>query len=267
MARGRVAQLVDRLHDGVQRRVVADGRVGAAQVVVDGARQPHNRDVVLLCEDVGTGQRAVAADDHQCVDAGRHHVLIGRLASLCRHELLAAGRLEDCAALLDDVADAAGFEFDDFIEHKALVATHNALDREALEDGRAGDRADCCIHAGGVASRGENADTIDASHNCRSWIVKPPKDSDIFSIFSKTGPLCRPLAAKKGPPDGREGLFCETKRRRCTKVSSRSSAPAAASRRVIWLSRLRSSEFRPPGWSRPSAPPRAPAASWCCRRP
>lgn len=33
---------VDHLHDAVQRRVGADGHVGAAEVVVDGAHQPHD---------------------------------------------------------------------------------------------------------------------------------------------------------------------------------------------------------------------------------
>ena len=61
VARSRVAQLVDRLHDRIQRRVVADRRVGAAQVVVDGAGQSYDRYVVFLRENAGARQRAVAA--------------------------------------------------------------------------------------------------------------------------------------------------------------------------------------------------------------
>ena len=104
VARSRVAQLVHRLHDGVERRVVADGGVGAAQVVVDGAGQPHDRHVVFAGEDRGARERAVAADDHQGVDAGGRHVFVGRAASFGGFELTAACGLEHRAALLYDVA-------------------------------------------------------------------------------------------------------------------------------------------------------------------
>ncbi len=39
---------IDYLHDAVQRRVSSDGHVGAAEVVVDGAHEPHDVQVVVL---------------------------------------------------------------------------------------------------------------------------------------------------------------------------------------------------------------------------
>ena len=62
VARRRVAQLIDGLHDRIERRVVADRRVRAAQVVVDRSGKPDDRNVVLLGEDFGACQRTVAAD-------------------------------------------------------------------------------------------------------------------------------------------------------------------------------------------------------------
>ena len=81
----------------------ADGRVGAVEVVVDGAWQTDYGQVELIGEDTGTRQRAVAADYHECVDAVLAQGVIGELAPLGGAEFLAAGGLEDCAAALYDV--------------------------------------------------------------------------------------------------------------------------------------------------------------------
>ena len=45
MALGRIANAVYALHDGIQGCVVADGGVGAIEVVVDGTRQANTADV------------------------------------------------------------------------------------------------------------------------------------------------------------------------------------------------------------------------------
>ena len=63
VARRRVAEFIDRFDDRIERRVVADRRVGAAQIVVDGAGKSHDRHVVFLGEDAGARERTVAADD------------------------------------------------------------------------------------------------------------------------------------------------------------------------------------------------------------
>lgn len=186
MARRRVAEFVDGLHDRVQGRVVSDGRVGSAEVVVDRAGKPDDRDVVLLGEETGSGERTVASDDHQGIDACGDHVVMGLFAAFGGHELLASGRFENRAAQLDDVADALRLELHDFVEYKTLVSAHDTLDGESVEDGASRDGADCGIHAGGVASGGQDADTFDSSHTHISLKTKPVKVSDFFSIFQKS---------------------------------------------------------------------------------
>ena len=187
MARRRVAEFVDGLHDRVQGRVVSDGRIGPSEVVVDRAGKPDDRDVVLLGEETGSGERTVASDDHQGIDACGDHVVMGLFAAFGGHELLASGRFEDRAAQLDDVADALRLELHDFVEYKTLVSAHDTLDGESVEDGASRDGADCGIHAGGVASGGQDADTFDSSHTHISLKTKPAKVSDFFSIFQKSG--------------------------------------------------------------------------------
>ena len=50
MRGGGVADLVHGGDDGVQRRVVADGEVGAIEVVINRAREPYDGDVELFGE-------------------------------------------------------------------------------------------------------------------------------------------------------------------------------------------------------------------------
>ncbi len=159
----RVAQFVHRLHDRVQRRVVAYRRVGAAQVVVDRSGKAHDRDIVLLGEYARAGQRAVAADHHQRRDACGDHVVVGRLAALGGGELLAARRLEDRAALLYDVADTLRLESMISL-NQGLVSAHDSLHRESVVDRAPRHRAYCGVHAGRVAARRQDADTFDSGH-------------------------------------------------------------------------------------------------------
>ena len=161
MAGGGVADFVGALHNGVQRRVVADGGVGAVQVVVDGAGQADHREVELVGKDARAGERAVAADDDDGVDAVAACHVVGQLAAFGGLELLAARRLEDGAAALDDVGDVLGVEVNDFVGDEAAVAAVNALDLETVENCGAGDRADGGVHSRRIASRGEDADGLD----------------------------------------------------------------------------------------------------------
>ena len=66
---------------------------------------------------------------------------------------------------LDDIAYALGFELYDLVVYETFVSAHDSLYRKAVIDCAAGYRTYCRIHAGGVASRCENADAFAASHS------------------------------------------------------------------------------------------------------
>ncbi len=150
-----VADLVDALHDGVEGCVVADGGVCAEEVVVDGAGEADDGEVELVGEDAGAGERAVAADYHERVDAVAAQCVIGELSSFGGLELLATGGLEYGAAALYDVGDVGCGELDDFVGHQPAVSAVYAFDFESGEYGRACDGADRRVHAGGVTSGGQ----------------------------------------------------------------------------------------------------------------
>ena len=166
VAGSRVAQLVDGVDDGIQGRVVTDGLVGAVQIVVDGARKSYDGNVILVGEDLRARKRTVAADYDQRVDTCGLHVLVCLAAALLRTELLAAGSLEDGAALLYDVAHALRLELHDLVGDQTVVAAHDALDLITVVDGGSSDGTDGRIHTGGVAARSENTDTFDSHNSC-----------------------------------------------------------------------------------------------------
>ncbi len=160
----RIAYLVDGIDYRIERRIVTYRRVGAAEVVVDRTGQSDDRYIVLLGEDARTGQRSVAADDNQRIDACRTHVVIGRLAPLGRGELLAARRFQDRAALLYDIAHAARGKVLDLVIYQAVVSALDTLDAEFVVYSRSRHGTYRRIHAGGIAARGQNTDCLDCCH-------------------------------------------------------------------------------------------------------
>ena len=168
----RVAYAVHAFHDGVHRRVVADGGVGAVEVVVDGAGQTDAGEVVLHAEVAGAGERAVAADDHQGVDLLLLARLVGLRHALGGHELLRAGGLQDGAAAGDDAADILRGEGLHLTLYQTVVTAVDTLDVETVVDAGAGDGANGRVHAGCIATRGEDANRLDLCHNLLAVVCR-----------------------------------------------------------------------------------------------
>ena len=161
MARSGVTDFVHALHDGVEGGVVAYSGVGAVEVVVDGSGKAYDGEVVFVGEYARAGKGAVAAYHHQSVNLVAAQIVVGKLASFLSLELGAAGCLEYGSAHLYDVRYVLSLEFHYFVGYQAFVTAINAFDFESAENGRAGHGTDGSIHAGGVASGGEDADAFD----------------------------------------------------------------------------------------------------------
>ena len=102
----RVADLIDAVHDGVERRIVSDRGIRTVEVVVDGSRKSHAWDVILRGNDLGACKRAVSADDHEGVDSVGLYVLIRLCTAFLTHEVLAPRRTENRTSAVDRTADA-----------------------------------------------------------------------------------------------------------------------------------------------------------------
>jgi len=164
VARGGVAYLVDTLHYGVQRRVVAYGGVGAVQIIVDSAGQTDYGEVKFVGEYAGAGKRTVASYHHEGIDFVASDNIVGQLASFGCLEFHTTGRLEYGAALLYDIRYILGAEIHYFVGDKPAVAAIDTFYSQPAEYCRTGDGADCGIHTGGVASGSKYAYTLDFCH-------------------------------------------------------------------------------------------------------
>ena len=117
-------------------------------------------------------------------------------AALGRPEGVAAGRLEDRAAGLEDVGDALAVHLDEVAVAHARVAAADADDLEALGDGAAHGRPDAGVHAGRVAAGGEDADSLDVGHGGDRIRGQPPEGAkggrvrrSIRAVRSPAGPV------------------------------------------------------------------------------
>ena len=155
-----VSETVDSLDGGVGRGVVADGVVGADNVIVDGCRYADNADA-LLGKLLEAAERAVAADADNAVESQK--LARGRCALLTLYgaELFASCRIEHCAAAVYNVVDAVFIEPDKIAVDEPIESAPDADAVDAAVDGRADDRADGCVHTGRVAAGGEHADSLD----------------------------------------------------------------------------------------------------------
>ncbi len=103
--RGCVPDLVDSGYVSVDRRIEADGLVGAIHVVVYGRRHPGDCHIRHLAQRLRSPERAVPADDDQPFDVFGCQVPAGYLDHICILEIRATARVEYGPARMYDVAD------------------------------------------------------------------------------------------------------------------------------------------------------------------
>jgi hypothetical protein len=222
-------ELVDGVDDAVQRRVRADGHVGADHVVIDGADQsdddqggvgprgllgdgPLGGQLLNVlrpfpAELVGAGQGSVAADDDEVVDAVLQQVAGGGVAARVLTEGGAARGPDDGPALGEDRRHVGPPHLLDGAPavDGALPSLHDRVGRGAARQGGADYGAHRRVHSLGVAARGEDSDACGGLLGERVHVVpfhasggrpEGPLTSPLYStrvrLCSAQGPLIRP---------------------------------------------------------------------------
>ena len=148
----RVTDLVHTLDDGVKRRVITDCGVRAVKVIVNRAWQTDDRDVIFPGEILRPRKGSVASDNDQRVNSELHEIVVGLLASFHRHELLAAGGLQNRSAPLDGVADTFCRKFLEITVDETFVAAIDTHNLPSVVDRRAGHGPDGRIHSRSVST-------------------------------------------------------------------------------------------------------------------
>ena len=155
MAVCRVANFVNALNHRIAGRVVANGVVGAKQVVVDGPRNSDNGNRVFLKKFVGAGKGSVSANHHEAFNALCTKVGGGFGAAFRAAKGMASGGFQHGSALRKNVAHAFAVKRNKVRFDKAVVAAVDPKAFQAIETRGANHRANGGIHARRISSRGQ----------------------------------------------------------------------------------------------------------------
>ena len=151
---GGVADAVDHFHGGIQSGVVANGVIGAGDVIVNGARHANGENA-LAGQVPRAAEGAVTADDNYAVDAlfpADSRCLFHALGSI---ELRAAGSKQGRAAMLHNVGHAAHVHFLQVSIEQAVIAPHDAVNLHAKVQAGTDHCPHCRVHARSVAAAGQ----------------------------------------------------------------------------------------------------------------
>ncbi len=163
----RVADFVHGLYGRIDGRIESNGKISAEQVIVNRAGNTQDRNIgILLDEQVGAGERAVATNSDQGINVIINQVFIGLFAAFRRHKPLTASRFQDSAAAVNNITHVIGFQaFDRAVDH-ALITPHNTINMQVIIESITHDCPYGGIHAWCVATRSEYGNTFDIfSHN------------------------------------------------------------------------------------------------------
>ena len=148
-----IADLVDGLHSGIDGRIKADRVLGAGNIQIDSPGHADHVDAVVR-QRLGAAEGTVAADDHQAFDSVLQTVFRCPADALFCAHLLAAGRIENGAALLDCIGHIMRLHILDLLVDQALIALHDPLYLKAFCKSPPYNGADRCVHARRIAAAG-----------------------------------------------------------------------------------------------------------------
>ena len=130
----------------------------------------------MLRKRQGAAEGSVAAYGDHSVQTQELAGVCGLLLTGLRHELLAAGSIEDGAAAIDDVADAGVIHHKDIAVDQSIPAPTDSDTIDPAIACSSNNSTDCRVHSGSVAATGQNTDAfhsvghLDLSFNCNYWI-------------------------------------------------------------------------------------------------
>ena len=190
MALGGVAQLVDHLQCGIHGRIIANGVIGAGDIIVNGAGQTDHRDAAV-CQLTGTTVRAVTTNDHQSINAQLTALLCALILAFLGLELQAAGSVQNGAAGRNNVRHAAQVHLEALAVQQAIVAALNADHAITLVQARADHSAHGSVHARSITTACQHANRFDLLFHTRDslqFVLHLPMSS--CPLFNTAQMLC-----------------------------------------------------------------------------
>ena len=147
MRRGRVAQLVDGVHDGVKGSIYPDAHIGAIDVIVDTGRRADDRDAPVGQNFCAVQAAIPARHDHR-VDLGVVDLADGFALALRLAEFGAARGLQNGAAALEDTPHVASAQGTKIAVDQPLEPVFDPQNLDIVGQGGADYRPHKGVHAG-----------------------------------------------------------------------------------------------------------------------
>src|SRR5699024_4782926 len=152
-------QTVDGLGGHGDGGVEAEGVIHAIDVVVDGLRDPDDRDAVIM-QELRAPQGTITTDRDQRVDLMLREVGLDRVDLGLELIGVEPAGTENRAAVTNDAVDVSVvIKRDHAVFHQPLVAILEADDLDPRRPRGAHDTTDHCVQAGAIPTTGQNRDT------------------------------------------------------------------------------------------------------------
>ena len=176
--------VIDHLADPSESGVSSDGSVCAREIVVDGAHEAYDVEVLVRgnllhvelllrdelfeqrrpfsAEPVGTSERAITTADDKGINAVEYHVLGGRQTARALVKGHATSSPDQSAAFREVATHIVPFHLFDEVAstNQAFVALVDTVRIAAHVNCHADDSTDDGVHAGGVTSRGHDRNLL-----------------------------------------------------------------------------------------------------------
>ena len=153
-----IAQLVDTLNRSIACCIKANGVIRAYDIIINRTGYADARHA-LAGKCLRATEGTVAAAANQSVDAKIFAGIRRLLQPLLGHHLFAARGIQHRATATDDTVDTACTHLNDVTVDKTAVTTADTKHGNIICGCGSNDRANQCIHTGGVAAAGEYANS------------------------------------------------------------------------------------------------------------
>jgi len=166
-----IPDFIHGFNHGVQCSIISNGIVGAINVIIDGSRDPHKGNIIILITKHSCScQWPITSYDYYSINLSSFEILIGKLASFGFHKLLAPGSLQDGSAPCQYITHTVGFHLNKIIMNHPMITIADTGNFHSVIESRTGYAPDGCIHSRCISSGCKHSYSFNFSHVSRSLI-------------------------------------------------------------------------------------------------
>src|SRR5271154_2146924 len=146
MRQGSIADLINSFYGRVGGSVIANGKIGTGQIIIDCSGNANRRNVEFLAEYMKSAECAVASDGNQTINSIFLQILKCFFPSFFCPEDFASRCFKNSSSALKNIAHGAGSKFYNVTVDHAFITTHDSVDFFVVINGGTYNGAQCGVH-------------------------------------------------------------------------------------------------------------------------